>query len=62
MLVRDGGLALAVVVLVLGGVKGWYKWGPDYADMKADRDEWRRLALRGTTLAERALDAPPPLK
>lgn len=59
-LVRDGGLALAVVVLVVGGMRGWYHWDGDYQEMKTDRDEWRSLALRGTNLAERALEAPPP--
>jgi hypothetical protein len=59
-LVQNGGLALAVVVLVAGGIRGWYVFGPTYADMKQDRDDWKALALRGTSLAERALDAPPP--
>lgn len=60
MLVRDGGLALAVVVLVIGGVRGWYHWDGEYQEMKQDRDDWKSLALRGTNLAERALEAPPP--
>lgn len=60
MLVRDGGLALAVVVLVVGGARGWYVFGSIYKDMKQDRDDWKDLALRGTNLAERALDSPPP--
>ena len=59
-LVRDGGLALAVVVLVIGGVRGWYVWQSVYDDMKQDRDYWRSLALKGAALAERALDVPPP--
>lgn len=61
-LVQNGGLALAVVVLVFGGVKGWYVFGREYEQMKIDRDQWRGLALRGTTLAERALESPPPPK
>jgi hypothetical protein len=61
-LVQNGGLALAVVVLVLGGVKGWYVFGREYEQMKIDRDQWRGLALRGTSLAERALETPPPPK
>ena len=59
-LVRDGGLALAVVVLVLGGVRGWYHWDREFVDMKSDRDYWRGIALKGADLAERALDAPAP--
>jgi hypothetical protein len=61
-LVQNGGLALAVVVLVFGGVKGWYVFGREYEQMKIDRDQWRGLALRGTSLAERALETPPPPK
>ncbi len=61
-IVRDGGLALAVVVLVIGGMRGWYHWDMEYREMKQDRDDWRRLALQGTYLAERALEAPSPLR
>lgn len=61
-LVQNGGLALAVVVLVFGGVKGWYHWGPEVEDIKKDRDDWKTIALRGTHLAERALESPPPPK
>ena len=59
-LVQNGGLALAVVVLIIGGTRGWYVFGREYEEMKQDRDDWKALALRGTSLAERALETPPP--
>ena len=61
-LVQNGGLALAVVALIVGGIRGWYVFGREYDEMKRDRDDWKGMAMRGASLAERALEAPPPPK
>lgn len=59
-LIRDGGLALAVLALIVGGARGWYHWDNEFRAMRQDRDDWKAIALRGAKLAERALETPPP--
>lgn len=48
-------------VLIVGGFREWYVWGPAHrrqmGELLADRNFWRDIALRGTALAERATDA-----
>jgi len=43
-LIRDGGLALMVFVLAIGGARGWYVFGWLYRKAEKDRDEWKALA------------------
>jgi len=52
-LLKNGGLALAVVVLVLGGIRQWYFWPWYVLELRQERDTYKRLAETGTTLAER---------
>lgn len=63
-LVRDGGSTLLLVVAVIGGWKGWYVWRWQYDAQAAaaaklvdqltkERDEWKAVALRGLSVAER---------
>lgn len=51
-LVRNGGLALVVVMLILGGIRQWYVWGWVYRQMLSERDEWRDMVVRSTIVIE----------
>ena len=54
----DIGLA---ALLIAGGYFEWYVWGPAHRRRLAEKDQearfWRDMALRGTSLAETAVDA-----
>jgi hypothetical protein len=63
-LVRDGGSTALLVAAIVGGFRGWYVWGWQYrekiaacqlelAKVERDRDEWKAVALRGLSVAER---------
>lgn len=59
-LVRDGGSTALLAAAVVGGFKGWYVWRWQFdaavatlAQMRQERDEWKNIALRGLTVAER---------
>ena len=59
-LVRDGGTIFLLTVAVVGGFKGWYVWRWVYdvkctelAQMRQERDEWKNVAIRGLSIAER---------
>jgi hypothetical protein len=51
--VNKGGVIALLVLIVLGSVRKWWVPGWTYAEMAADRDQWRELAMQGTSLAER---------
>ena len=44
-----GTLLLAILAL---GQSGVWVWGSQYVSMKAERDEWRAIALKAAHLAE----------
>ena len=50
----------ATIFVLIGGFKQWWMYGPIHraivADLVADRNFWRDMALRGVTLAERTAD------
>ena len=52
--VKNGLLALTIVILVVGGQRRWYVFGWLYSDLVKDRDEWKAMALHGAHVAERA--------
>lgn len=63
-LIRDGGSTLLLVVSIIGGFKGWYVWRWQYdaqgtaaaallAQKTKECDEWKSVALRGLTVAEK---------
>lgn len=54
------GVVTLLVLTLIGGYKQWWVFGWLYKDLVKDRDDWKALALKGTNLAERALDVPPP--
>lgn len=55
-------LSLAAL-LVVGGWREWYVWGPAHRRQLAEKSEdvkfWRDLALRSANVAEKAVDAVP---
>lgn len=57
----DLGTTGLLIVVIIGGFREWYIYGPQHkrivGDLVADRDFWRDMALRGVTLAEQAADA-----
>lgn len=60
-LIQSLGLPLALLIAVLwSGARGMWVFGRTFEDMRDDRDWWREQATRGSDLADKALDAPPP--
>jgi hypothetical protein len=47
-------LALVLMIILFGGVSGYWVAGSTYRDMMADRDVWKGLALKGTKVAQEA--------
>jgi hypothetical protein len=56
-LLESGGALAALVLILITGVRGDWVFGRFYTSMQEERDEWKRLALDGTGVAERALSA-----
>jgi hypothetical protein len=63
-LIRDGGSMVLLVLAIVGGFRGWYVWRWQYDEKiascqeeldeaRAQRDEWKKMALRGIEFAER---------
>lgn len=58
--VQTLGLPLALLIVVLWtGARGLWVFGHVYSELLADRDRWRDLALKGTDLADSALQSTP---
>jgi hypothetical protein len=62
-IVRDGGLIGCLIFFIYGGWKQWWVWGYTLTrerllvdEMRAEREEWKRLALKSTAIADRAVD------
>ena len=54
-IVKNGGLALAVIVLILGGMRQWYYWPWYVAELRRERDAYKKIAETGTVLSERGV-------
>lgn len=61
-ILRDAGIIGLLVVVLAGGFRKWWVWGWTYTDLVEDkrrveqeRDDWRQLALHGTSLAEQTV-------
>ena len=56
---KAGALGILVIIIV-GGYRGWFVYGPAHdrqvTDLKEDRDWWRDMALRNGALAEKAAE------
>lgn len=53
--VSDLGLVGLLLVILFGGIKQWWVFGWTYDQARRERDEWKTMALSGTTLAEGGL-------
>jgi hypothetical protein len=51
--ISDAGIIGLLVVILVGGSKRWWAWGWQYEDLIKEKDEWKRLALSGTDMAEK---------
>ena len=56
-ILTQGGVVGLLILILVGGHRRWWVWGWQHKDTVRDRDVWKRLALRGTGLAEAATDA-----
>jgi hypothetical protein len=50
--VLDVGIATA---LIIGGIRGWYVWGPIYQDVVRQRDYWQGRSEKNELALERLL-------
>lgn len=57
VLTGPGGLLVALLVIIYTGVKKLWVFGWYAREIRADRDEWKEAALRGTRVAERVVSA-----
>lgn len=55
--VIQGGLVALLLVIFYGGMKKdpWWVFGWSFRELKVEKDEWKRLALQGTNMAERGV-------
>lgn len=51
-----GLLVFLLVGVVWGGIKQWWVFGWQYREATRDRDDWRHLALQGTSAADKAAE------
>lgn len=56
----DLGLTGLLIVVLIGGFREWWIYGPSHKrqieQLTKDRDFWRSAALRGTSIAEKAVE------
>lgn len=57
----DAGFAVGLIAILIGGFRGWWIYGPLHErivqDLVEQRDFWRDAAIRGTAIAEKAVEA-----
>jgi hypothetical protein len=60
----DVGFAGGLILILIGGFRGWWIYGPlhdrQIADLTADKMFWRNMALGSLRVADRVSDAIPP--
>jgi hypothetical protein len=54
-LLDRGGLLGALVVIIWGGMRGWYVWRREYLELERDRNWWRSVAMRSLHIADASL-------
>lgn len=52
-LIQDAGVVGVLVSIIVGGLRGWWVPGWMYEQQKRELEQWKQLALSGTTMAER---------
>lgn len=55
LLLGPGGLLVALLIIIYTGIKKIWVFGWYAREVRADRDEWKEAALRGTRVAERVV-------
>lgn len=55
-LLGPAGLLVFLLFVLFAGWRRWWVYGSALDEMTKDRDEWKRLALRGTRVVEKTLD------
>lgn len=60
MIADRGGVLALLVVIIWGGIRGWYVWRWQYKELEQDRDWWRSTAMRSVQITEAAVDQAPP--
>jgi hypothetical protein len=59
----DLGFAAGLILILIGGFRGWWIYGPLHTravdDIRADRDFWRDMALGSLRVADKTTDALP---
>lgn len=56
--VRTGGLPAMLFLVIVTGAMEWWVYGWRYREMKAERDLFMQMAIRGTQTAESFKSAP----
>lgn len=52
----DGKLAVIIALLVVGGLREWYVWGPTFRRERAEKEFYRAALLRSLRLTKEAID------
>lgn len=55
-IILQGGVAPLLLIIVWTGAKGYWVFGREMRQCQQDRDEWKELALNGTSLARRSIE------
>ena len=46
-----------LALIIVGGFKRWWVFGWHYTQVEREKNDWRELALKGTSLAEELTEA-----
>lgn len=52
-LLKNALLAVALLTVVIGGVRQWYVWGWQYRACREELEGWKQVAMSGLKIAER---------
>lgn len=53
--IRSAGVTGLLAIAIVGGFRRWWVFGWQYKACEEEKVEWRRLALGGTNLTEKAV-------
>lgn len=53
-IIKDTGTLGVLILIIVSGAQGRWVWGYQFRAALREKDEWKELALRGTSLAEGA--------
>jgi len=54
-LVQQGGVVALLVWIVVGAVREWWFTAAAYRRLEAEKDEWKKMALRASATADKAV-------